>query len=272
MNSLPDWAIEVADLRAEVALERARAMRASESEVERIRERDEARADLARVTAERDEARVSLLANAEGCVRCDDERQAEAERLRAEGAAATAKYEGALNAIPVVTAKLRSEVERLERVQVVLRGIVAVIEEWPPRPPLSGLLTLAQSALRSSSSAPGPAPINIAYRTCPSCEGYVLSEEDLCPICHAAPRSSAPATVYQGLSMGGGHLAAPTPKEDAPAPPSPVGSACEACGDAGWLWGYELDDPDEDTITDTMTRYPCDKCGTGRATTSKEGA
>ena len=35
---------------------------------------------------------------------------------------------------------------------------------------------------------------------------------------------------------------------------------CEKCGGAGWVRGYELDDPDNDTATDTMTRYSCDWC------------
>ena len=40
---------------------------------------------------------------------------------------------------------------------------------------------------------------------------------------------------------------------------------CEKCDGAGWLWGYELDDPDEDTYTDSMTQYTCDRCqGTGQ--------
>ena len=33
---------------------------------------------------------------------------------------------------------------------------------------------------------------------------------------------------------------------------------CRKCGGAGWLWGYELDEPDEDTAVDTMTKYSCD--------------
>jgi hypothetical protein len=35
---------------------------------------------------------------------------------------------------------------------------------------------------------------------------------------------------------------------------------CPKCGSAGWVWGHELDDPDNDTATDTMTRYTCDWC------------
>jgi hypothetical protein len=37
---------------------------------------------------------------------------------------------------------------------------------------------------------------------------------------------------------------------------------CEKCGGAGWLRGRELDDPDEATAADTMTKYSCDgeKC------------
>lgn len=33
---------------------------------------------------------------------------------------------------------------------------------------------------------------------------------------------------------------------------------CPKCGGAGWLWGKELDAPDERTATDTMTQYQCD--------------
>ena len=35
---------------------------------------------------------------------------------------------------------------------------------------------------------------------------------------------------------------------------------CEKCGGAGWVRGYELDDSDNDTASDTMTRYSCDWC------------
>lgn len=40
---------------------------------------------------------------------------------------------------------------------------------------------------------------------------------------------------------------------------------CDKCGGAGWVWGIDLDEPDDDTIRDTMTHYTCDKCnGTGK--------
>lgn len=39
-----------------------------------------------------------------------------------------------------------------------------------------------------------------------------------------------------------------------------VESCCPKCGGAGWVWGYELDEPDNDTATDTMTHYTCDWC------------
>ena len=42
-------------------------------------------------------------------------------------------------------------------------------------------------------------------------------------------------------------------------PPKPV-NRCLKCGGEGWLWGYELDDPDPDTYDDGMTRYTCDAC------------
>ena len=35
---------------------------------------------------------------------------------------------------------------------------------------------------------------------------------------------------------------------------------CYKCGGAGWVTGKELDDPDEDTIRDSLTRYTCDRC------------
>lgn len=37
-------------------------------------------------------------------------------------------------------------------------------------------------------------------------------------------------------------------------------SDCKKCGGAGWVRGCELDDADEATISDTMTRYSCDSC------------
>jgi hypothetical protein len=41
-------------------------------------------------------------------------------------------------------------------------------------------------------------------------------------------------------------------------------SPCPKCHGAGWCWGTELDDADEDTYSDTMTHYTCDWCeGTG---------
>lgn len=36
---------------------------------------------------------------------------------------------------------------------------------------------------------------------------------------------------------------------------------CEKCGGEGWLWGKELDNPTEDTYSDSMTKYTCDGCG-----------
>lgn len=33
---------------------------------------------------------------------------------------------------------------------------------------------------------------------------------------------------------------------------------CPKCQGEGWLWGKELDNPDDDTYDDTMTRYTCD--------------
>ncbi|MBT7928928.1 hypothetical protein HN682_03310 [Candidatus Peregrinibacteria bacterium] len=35
---------------------------------------------------------------------------------------------------------------------------------------------------------------------------------------------------------------------------------CEKCGGAGWVWGRELDNCDEDTYEDSMTQYFCDWC------------
>jgi hypothetical protein len=35
---------------------------------------------------------------------------------------------------------------------------------------------------------------------------------------------------------------------------------CEKCGGAGWLRGRELDNHNEDTWADTMTKYTCDRC------------
>lgn len=29
------------------------------------------------------------------------------------------------------------------------------------------------------------------------------------------------------------------------------------CNGEGWVWGYELPDPEHDTADDTATRYPC---------------
>jgi hypothetical protein len=37
-----------------------------------------------------------------------------------------------------------------------------------------------------------------------------------------------------------------------------IDEVCSKCGGAGWLWGYELDSPDDDTVNDTMTQYSCD--------------
>lgn len=37
-------------------------------------------------------------------------------------------------------------------------------------------------------------------------------------------------------------------------------SACEKCGGAGWVWGFELHNPSSDTLNDTMTKYRCDEC------------
>lgn len=39
----------------------------------------------------------------------------------------------------------------------------------------------------------------------------------------------------------------------------PLGQECK-CDGYGWVWGYELDDPSEDTLEDTMTQYTCDWC------------
>jgi hypothetical protein len=35
---------------------------------------------------------------------------------------------------------------------------------------------------------------------------------------------------------------------------------CRKCDGHGWVWGRELDNPDWDTIADTMTKYSCDGC------------
>lgn len=35
---------------------------------------------------------------------------------------------------------------------------------------------------------------------------------------------------------------------------------CEKCGGSGWVRGRELDDADDATFDDTMTRYSCDAC------------
>ena len=35
---------------------------------------------------------------------------------------------------------------------------------------------------------------------------------------------------------------------------------CEKCKGEGWLWGYELETPSEDSLCDIMTQYSCDKC------------
>lgn len=35
---------------------------------------------------------------------------------------------------------------------------------------------------------------------------------------------------------------------------------CKKCSGAGWVLGYELDDADEDTLNDSMTKYTCDWC------------
>lgn len=32
------------------------------------------------------------------------------------------------------------------------------------------------------------------------------------------------------------------------------------CNGAGWVWGFELENPDKDTYNDTMTKYTCDRC------------
>lgn len=41
----------------------------------------------------------------------------------------------------------------------------------------------------------------------------------------------------------------------------PYGSKdCKKCNGAGWLWSYELEDADEETLRDTMTQYSCDAC------------
>lgn len=59
---------------------------------------------------------------------------------------------------------------------------------------------------------------------------------------------------------------APEPKAK-PAPHEPVwhirgARDCEKCHGAGWLYGRELEEADEDTRLDTMTKYTCDgeKC------------
>jgi hypothetical protein len=38
---------------------------------------------------------------------------------------------------------------------------------------------------------------------------------------------------------------------------------CRKCKGRGWVTGDELDDADEDTIADTMTKYTCDWCHDG---------
>lgn len=35
---------------------------------------------------------------------------------------------------------------------------------------------------------------------------------------------------------------------------------CRKCGGEGWLWSWELEDADEETLRDTMTHYSCDAC------------
>lgn len=42
--------------------------------------------------------------------------------------------------------------------------------------------------------------------------------------------------------------------------PAAKADPCEKCGGAGWLWGTELNIASEDTVADTMTKYPCDGC------------
>jgi predicted ATPase len=43
-----------------------------------------------------------------------------------------------------------------------------------------------------------------------------------------------------------------------PEPENPK-KECEKCGGAGWVWGYELENPTEDDYNND-TRYSCDKC------------
>ena len=35
---------------------------------------------------------------------------------------------------------------------------------------------------------------------------------------------------------------------------------CDKCGGAGWLWGREIDNADEDIYNDDATHYTCDEC------------
>lgn len=60
-----------------------------------------------------------------------------------------------------------------------------------------------------------------------------------------------PSLLLRRVSSEGG---APREKTGAP--------DCEKCAGEGWCWGHQLDNPNEDTYADSMTRYSCDgaKC------------
>ena len=68
------------------------------------------------------------------------------------------------------------------------------------------------------------------------------------PALHAYGNACRTAGEVDGYARGlaaGGKDARPT---------------CEKCGGSGWVRGRELDDADDATFGDTMTRYSCDRC------------
>jgi hypothetical protein len=117
---------------------------------------------------------------------------------------------------------------------------------------LHRLYTIPDAVPRGWAIAGGTSPRNLAH-------AVVMYDGELVWDPHPSRAGLAAIEEYEVLVpvRAGNAL----PVRGGAAQPPPSAPRCSKCNGAGWARGRELDDADDKTYADTMTKYTCDWCG-----------